>query len=96
MSKHHVVEQVKDMIRQPFAFPGGYAKVLIMADGECMCHTCTSHNFRLICGQTKYPSKLRDETWRAHCVDAYWEGPPIHCANCNSAINSEYGDPEAA
>lgn len=86
-----MTQAVKDMVRHPFCFPGGYAKTLYMQDGETMCHACTKENVKLILRATR--SDLRDG-WAAAGVDVYWEGPPIHCANCNGVINSEYGDPE--
>lgn len=40
MKNKLIIEQVKELIRVPYAFPGGYPKFLVMNDSECLCHNC--------------------------------------------------------
>jgi len=89
--KHPVIEAVKDLIRQPHTWPGGYSKRLVMADGEVLCCACAKAEFPSIVQSTK--SHARDG-WEAAGVDVHWEGPPDYCAHCNVEMPSEYGDPD--
>lgn len=84
---------VKDMVRAPFTFPGGYRKALLMADGETLCAVCAKENYSAIAQETIW--QLRD-TWQAETVFIHWEGEPLHCVNCNEEILSEYGIPNEA
>jgi hypothetical protein len=88
------VNAVKDIIRAPHAWPGGYNKVLVMTDGESMCAQCVKENYRLILQATR--EQDRRSGWGAVGADIHWEGAPLQCANCNQDMPSEYGDPDAA
>lgn len=46
MKNLEMVEQVKDFIRQPYAWPGGYPKILLMSDGGTICPACARGNLR--------------------------------------------------
>lgn len=89
--RNTIVQQVKEFIRAPYAWPGGYPVALYMQDGECMCAKCAKDNFRLIARETKDADR---SGWHAMATDVYWEGPDMYCANCNAPIASAYGDPE--
>ena len=43
---------VKEIIRQPFTFPGGYEKALTCDDGGILCHKCTKENYNEIAHDT--------------------------------------------
>jgi hypothetical protein len=87
-----MINAVKQFIREPYAWPGGYPKILVMADGECLCPKCARANFRAIVAATK--AGLRDG-WKADGVGIHWEGAPVYCAQCNVATLSAYGRPGA-
>ena len=89
--KHAKVEALKDAIRNPYAWPGGYQKALYLSDGERMCLTCAKQHFRSIVDSTKH--NFRDG-WAVEGVGIYWEGPTDYCCHCNAELPSEYGDPE--
>lgn len=91
MNNTNAVRAVKDIVREPHAWPGGYTKVLIMIDGEAMCSACVKENFRLILQATRDNAR---SGWAAHSADVHWEGAPMYCANCNKEMPSEYGDPD--
>lgn len=80
---------VREFARMPYAFPGGYPKVLVMDDGECLCAKCARSNYRLISTDTRSGSRAG---WRAAGVDIHWEGAPIICAHCAAEIESAYGE----
>jgi hypothetical protein len=88
------INAVKDMIRAPYAWPGGYSKVLVMSDGESMCAQCVKENYKLILRATRDNDSRSG--WAALYEAVHWEGAPLQCANCNQDMPSEYGDPDAA
>jgi hypothetical protein len=91
--KNSTMAAVRDYIRQPYTWPGGYPKVLIMADGEPMCSQCARRDYKLISHATRHG--LTQDQWTAIGVDIYWEGPPLQCCNwgdCQNVIESAYGE----
>lgn len=51
--KNKAIEQIKDLIREPYAWPGGYEKFAVMNDGGLLCAECCKAHFRLIVEDTK-------------------------------------------
>ena len=92
MARNETMQAVKEFIRQPNAFPGGYPKALFMTDGECLCAKCAKENYRLISTALRTDDKWSG--WHPFGVDIYWEGAPIICAHCGGQIESAYGEPE--
>lgn len=90
MARNEIVQKVKEYIRNPVAWPGGYPVVLYMADGECLCSKCAKENYRLISQSTR--DNARDG-WQAYAVDLHMEGEPLVCAHCSTEIESAYGIP---
>jgi hypothetical protein len=92
MARNETLVQVREFIRQPHTFPGCYPKVLLTADGKCLCAVCAKENYRLISEATR-SGDLRSG-WCAAAVDLHLEGAALSCAHCNEPIESAYGDPE--
>ena len=88
MTTKHIIRDIKEYIRHPYAWPGGYPKTLILSDGECLCPKCAKENFRQVLEATK----ARDHSgWRADCVNVIYEtDSPIECCNCNQNIEVAY------
>jgi hypothetical protein len=86
------IDSVKNIIRNPYAWPGGYTKMMCMTDGETLCADCVKENYRLILRATRDNDR---SGWAAWAADVHWEGAPMYCANCNKEMPSEYGDPDA-
>ncbi len=82
---------VKNAIRHPYAWPGGYPIYTVMSEGELLCPECARQNFRQIAEATR--DGLRDG-WQALGAEAYWEGADQQCAHCGKDLPSAYGDPE--
>ena len=80
------IQQLKDAIRHPYAWPGGYEKSAVMEDGTLLCTTCCKANFRNIIDSTK--KQVRDG-WQLAGVDVMWEGWH-NCDQCNKNL-SVYG-----
>lgn len=93
MTMQEIEDSEKDLDRykvNPYAWPGGYNVLALMADGETLCHDCICNEKEVFQDDT-----LHDQDgWRFVGSDVYWEGPIIYCAHCNKALDSEYGDPE--
>lgn len=87
-----ILASVRDFIRQPFAFPGGYPKVLVMHDGETLCPQCAKAEYRQISNATRHALRWG---WAAAGVDLHMEGSAAICAHCGDSIESAYGDPES-
>ena len=89
--KNQTLEKVKDAIRNPYAWPGGYPVYTIMADGELMCTECARENYKLIVQATK--DQLRDG-WQAYGADVLYEGSE-YCCHCGKELESAYGEEES-
>lgn len=83
------LQQVKNAILNPYAWPGGYPVYTIMADGEYMCPDCARENYRLIAKATK--DNLRDG-WQAAGADINYEDNSAYCCHCNKKLASAYGE----
>ncbi len=86
-----IIQCIKEYIRDPYAWPGGYPKILVMSDSEVLCADCAKENFRLIVQATK--DQLGDG-WQAEGVGIHWEGESHACAHCGFEIESAYGVPD--
>ena len=56
MIDHYIrgrVNLLKDIIRNPFAWPGGYEKALLMNDGGVVCHVCAKNEYWNILHSTR-------------------------------------------
>ena len=63
---------------------GGYPLLYITADSGTLCAKCATEQ-----------ATRHDIDWpKIIGVDAYYEGPPVDCDNCNASIESAYGDPD--
>lgn len=83
------IGQVKNAIRNPYVWPGGYPVHIVMSDGETLCSDCAKSNFRLIIQATK--DDLH-EPWQAEGADVNWEDENAYCCHCNKKLESAYGD----
>ena len=88
------VEHAKAFVRSAYAWPGGYPKVAIMADGNCLCHACVVRNARRIVRSTAALHAYSDG-WTVLAVDVNWEDADLLCAECSTRIESAYAEDEA-
>ena len=88
-----ILRQVRSAIRSPYAWPGGYPVYTVMADGELLCAKCARSEYRQISEATRTNDR---GGWAALGAEVYWEGADVHCAHCNTALESAYGDPDGA
>jgi len=90
--KNQILEKVKDAIRNPYAWPGGYPVYVVMADGELLCRDCARSEYKLIADNTLHNTQA---DWVAAGAEILWEGTDNYCAHCNCALESAYGEPDA-
>ena len=81
---------LKEFRENPFAWPGGYALLALMGDGDVLCHPCVKAESEVHEGHDSGD----DPWWRFEDGFIHWEGDPIICANCNKPLPSEHGPVE--
>ena len=79
----------KNLIREPYAWPGGYPKYAVMSDCEALCAKCAKDNAKLIIRATR---DNNHSGWGCAGVDINWEDTELYCAHCGDAIPSAYGE----
>jgi hypothetical protein len=83
--EEYTVKQLKEHIRQPYAWPGGYEIIFIASDGETLCHNCARENFKEIIWSMK--NRVNDG-WRVVGIGILGntiestEESPLYCAHC--------------
>lgn len=78
------VENFKNFVRQPYAWPGGYPLFAITADGACLCKKCAKENAKLIIRATVENDGYGG--WQVIGVDVNWENDELICDNCYEKI----------
>ena len=76
----------KQIIRNPYAWPGGYPTFGITDDGAALCPKCCKSEFKLIA--TSYSG----DGWTLTAQDINWEDNALYCHHCNDKIESAYGE----
>lgn len=87
--KNAILESVKSVARNPYAWPGGYPRMVVMSDGDCLCPKCARAEFKLIARATLDNDR---SGWTAAGTDINWEDPDVYCANCNERIEPAYAE----
>jgi hypothetical protein len=79
---------VKQAIREPYAWPGGYPMYIVMADGESLSIAAARENWCSIVHSTI--NGYRDG-WAAYGAEINWESE-LFCAHSGERIESAYGE----
>lgn len=89
--------ELKNAIREVYAWPGGYELLAITSDGAVLCMQCCYENFRSIVWSMRHKC---DDGWRVialtyeavevECSREVDEGLVSYCANCNREFG-EFG-----
>ena len=74
-----------DIIREPYAWPGGYERIAITDDGGVLCHACVKENLGEIARSYK------DNGWHVVAVDIAenYDEEPLYCDHCGRLLNGE-------
>lgn len=83
------IKEIKQVIRQPYTFPGCYPLYFVCNDGGTLCHQCARKEFRLIVDSTK--KNLKDG-WNIVEIGVNWEDRDLLCDHCGTHIESAYGE----
>ena len=84
-------KELREAIRNPYVWPGGYPAYIILSDGALICHECARENYKSLSNSLRH--HLGDG-WRPVAHEVYWEGPVDYCAICNKPLKSALGDPD--
>lgn len=81
---------IRAAIRNPYAWPGGYALFAITSDGACLCMTCCRKEYRLISDSVRNKS---NDGWRITAFDCTANVDEVpDCDHCSKpADGSERG-----
>jgi hypothetical protein len=69
-----------------YAWPGGYPILYLDRENSTLCAECATKSL-------DDPEEVPQ--FKPVAFDVYYEGPTIHCEQCNAEIESAYGDPES-
>lgn len=89
--QEYTVNQLKNALREKYAWPGGYEIVFYANDGELLCNKCVKENFKSVIWSMK--NRVNDG-WRVvghaieavsaeHTREAVGEDYISTCAHCN-------------
>ena len=84
------INQLKSIVRQPYAWPGGYPLFALMTDGESLCSDCCNAEYKSILSATRSDDK--SSGWNLAGIEVNWEDSDLYCAHCGDVIQSAYGE----
>ena len=74
---------LKDIIREPFAWPGGYEKIAFMNDGGLVCYKCLKEEYQNVLHSTKFEYQ---DGWEVVGVVLSNELENCSCDHCNRSL----------
>lgn len=75
-----ILKAVKQAIREPYAWPGGYPVYAICSDGELLCTECARENYR----------QIASGQWAMAGLTVNWESENETCAHCGKILECAY------
>ncbi len=84
-----VPSEVKNAIKDKYAWPGGYPLYLLTSNCETLCVTCGKKEYKQIVYSTRH---TLNDGWRVVAADINWEDPDLYCCHCNARIESAYAE----
>ena len=90
MPRYKYEQFLKDLEAGAYAFPGGYPRFFITADGEALSFESAQKNKALILEAINTDD--RSGGWMVIGCDINWEDQHLRCADTNKPIESAYGD----
>ena len=74
-----------DIIREPYAWPGGYERIAITDDGGVLCHKCVKSELYQIAWSYKGDGWHVVETG----ITEYYDEELLYCDHCGKLLNGE-------
>jgi hypothetical protein len=90
MPRYKYDQFIKDLEAGPYAFPGGYPRFFITADGEALSFESAQKNKALILEAIN--TEDRSGGWQVIGCDINWEDQDLRCADTNKPIEAAYND----
>lgn len=84
-----ILRAVKQAIREPYAWPGGYPKYIVMSDGEALSVAAAKAEWCSIVRSTLQHAR---DGWAAAGAAINWEDGELRCAHTGERIESAYAD----
>jgi hypothetical protein len=84
-----VSDEIKQAIRQKYAWPGGYPLFLVTSDGAALCVECGKKEYKQIAYSVRHNLK---DGWQVEGADINWEDTELYCDHCSNPIESAYGE----
>lgn len=84
----YTVEQFRNDLQNPYAWPGGYPRYFVMDDGEALSFNAAIENQELIESSIKENS---NDGWRIIACEINWEDESLYCDHTGEKIQSAYG-----
>lgn len=92
MKNGEAVKRFKHFIREPYVWPGGYARVMLVSDWTPLHHSCAKANAKLIIRAIRDNDPTGGWLFIGDFVN--WEDPDLYCGDCGQRIKSEYAEPD--
>jgi len=90
------LQEIKQAIRDKYAWPGGYPLYFIMGDEESLSIDSARENWREICAAYIAPHTLiLPREWIVSGIDINYEHPALFCVHSGNRIESAYAEDEA-
>ena len=86
------LQEIKQAIRDKYAWPGGYPLYLVCADGEALSIDAGREDWRQIVRAHLWDD-MHDQ-WRIIGVEINYEDPALYCAHSGKRIKSAYAEDE--
>jgi len=90
MTNRDNVNLLKSIVRNPFAWPGGYERFAVTTDGAAICFKCCASEYAILLRSTRG----RDNdgwTVEAASSDCEMDGP-LSCDHCSREIIEDWQD----
>ena len=84
-----ILRAVKQAIREPYAWPGGYPKYIVMSDGEALSVAAAKAEW---CGIVRSTLQHARDGWAAAGAAINWEDGELTCAHTGERIPSAYSE----
>jgi len=80
----------KQLVDNPYAWPGGYPIFAITEDNSALCKDCCKAEATIIDAATD--DIAEDNQWRIIALDINWEDNNLYCDHCSKQIEVAYED----
>jgi hypothetical protein len=84
---NYTIQQLRQDLENPYAWPGGYPRFFITHDGEALSFKSAKENQPLI--ETAI-AELSNDGWRVIACEINWEDSDLYCCDSGDLIEAAY------